>query len=109
MTESIMVQYVRFEAKALVREYTFNVRQTGLEPREYTVTISNEAFGAHRARFQDAPDICSRRLILELSLNGNHPLRNHFTVTDADLADYKTNHSPKPASRFPSHKKTDNE
>jgi len=107
MSAGVMVQYVGFECKPREREYTFNVREEGVEAREFTVTISNEAFGSHRARFQDAPDICSRRLIQELTSSENHPLINHFCVTDTDLDAYRSTHPQKPFSRFPSHKKED--
>lgn len=105
MTDSIMVQYVGFEVKNLVREYTFQVRGVGEEPREFTLTILNEAFDSHRARYQDAPDICSRRLAAELTASANRPLKTHFRVTDAEIELYHGTHAPKsrpsPYSRKP--------
>ena len=73
MGDNIIVQYVGFEAKPSVREYTFSVRETSNEPRDFTLTITNEAFDSHRARYQDAPDICSLRLHRELATYANHP------------------------------------
>jgi hypothetical protein len=52
MTENVNVQYVGFEAKALVREYSFIVRRALNETSEFTLTIGNEAFGSRRVRFQ---------------------------------------------------------
>ena len=54
MSDAVIVQYRGFEVKTLVREYTFNVREAGSE-REFTLSIENEAFVSHRARYQDAP------------------------------------------------------
>jgi len=51
MSDGIIIQYVGFEAKALVREYRFQVRLTAVEPREFTLAIGNDAFSTHRVRF----------------------------------------------------------
>ena len=104
MSENIFVLYKGFQAKHLVREYTFTVRVAGEEPQPFTLTILNEAFDSRRARFQDAPDICSRRLLQELTASSNHPPKDHFRVTDAELAAYRETHPTKSAQRFPSRK-----
>ncbi len=36
MSDNVIVQFVGFEAKALVREYNFHVRQASSEIREFT-------------------------------------------------------------------------
>ena len=97
MSESrIIVQFVGFEAKNLVREYTFTVREPATEPREFTLTIPNEAFDKRRVRYQDEPDICSHKLRRELAASENHPLKNHFRLSDAELEDYRTTHTHSP-------------
>jgi hypothetical protein len=96
MSGNILVQYVGFQAKALVREYTFSVREAG-ELREFTLTIANEAFDSHRIRYQDAPDVCSLKLHGELAANANHPSKTHYRITDAELDQYRESHSPKSA------------
>ncbi len=70
MSDNVMVQFVGFQSKAQVREYTFTVRERETEPREFTVAIANEAFDSRRVRFQDAPDICSHKLHRELGRHG---------------------------------------
>ena len=97
MSDAIIVEYRGFNARPLVREYIFSVREAAMEPREYTLTIPNEAFVSHYARYQDAPDICSLRLRRELAANANHPLKTHYRITDVELDDYRTSHGPKPA------------
>lgn len=104
MSENIFVLYKGFQAKHLVREYTFTVRIAGEEPQPFTLSILNEAFDSRRVRFQDAPDICSRRLLQELSASSNHPPKDHFRVTEAELAAYRESHPTKSAPRFPSRK-----
>jgi hypothetical protein len=49
-----LVQYVGFEAKLTLREYTFMVKETG-ESRQFTFTIDNDDFASHGVRYQDAP------------------------------------------------------
>ncbi len=44
MSESVNVQYVGFEAKALAREYSFLVRGASSGTREFTLTIVNRHF-----------------------------------------------------------------
>ena len=100
MTGRIIVQYVGFRTTSLVREYTFVVSEGSSDSLHYTLTIANEAFLSHRARYQDAPEICSLRLHHELDAHANHPPTTHFCVTDAELASYRDARLPKPLGRF---------
>ena len=93
--DPIILQYVGFQSKDTVREYAFSRRGPGGESSNYFVTISNEAFAAHRARYQDAPAICSTRLHREFATQVDHPPSTTFSVTDSELADYKDAHTPK--------------
>jgi len=95
VTDSVVLQYVGFETKGTVREYTFSLRGSGGESADYFVTIANDAFLAHRVRYQDAPDICSLRLHREFAAKPQHPPCTRFCITDAELADYKDAHAPK--------------
>jgi hypothetical protein len=104
MTENVNVQYVGFQAKALVREYSFIVRRALNEPSEFTLTIANEAFGSRRVRFQDAPEICSLRLHRELAVFEKNPPRAHYSISESDLDDYRSAHTPSPRGYPYSHK-----
>jgi len=97
VSENIIVQYVGFEAKTLVREYSFLVREASSDAREFTLTIVNEAFDSRRVRYQDAPDICSLKLHRELAVNANHPLKTHYRISETELDDYRDSHAPKAA------------
>ena len=44
MSKELLMQFVGFSSKETVREYTFTVREPATEPREFTLTIANEAF-----------------------------------------------------------------
>ena len=104
MSDAVVLQYVGFETKGAIREYTFTLRATGGASSEYFVTIANDAFVAHRVRYQDAPDICSLRLHREFATQTDHPPSSHFSVTDAELADYQGAHAPKPKPSAYTHK-----
>jgi len=100
MIDQIIVQYVGFKVKLLVREHIFAVREPSNEPLEYTVTIANQAFVSHRAQYPDGPNICSLRLHRELAPNANRPPTTEFCVTDSELADYQNDSKPKPVKKF---------
>lgn len=93
--QPIVLQYLGFENKETLREYTFSLRGLAGESSNYFVTIPNEAFSSHRARYQDGPAICSIRLHREFASQADHPPASTFPVTDAELADYKDAHTPK--------------
>jgi hypothetical protein len=93
--QPIVLQYLGFETKGALREYAFSLRGLGGESSNYFVTILNEAFSAHRARYQDAPEICSIRLHREFASQADLPPSSTFSVTDEELADYKDAHAPK--------------
>ncbi|HKV24343.1 MAG TPA: hypothetical protein VJN93_07100 [Candidatus Acidoferrum sp.] len=95
MSDAVVLQYLGFETKGTVREYAFSVRGTDSASSEYFVTIANDAFVAHRVRYQDAPDICSLRLHREFAAKTDHTPSTRFCITDAELADYKEAHAPK--------------
>jgi hypothetical protein len=95
VSDAVHLRYVGFETKGAVREYAFTVGGADGASSEYFVTIANEAFVAHRVRYQDAPEICSLRLHREFAVGSDHPRSTRFSVTDAELADYKEAHTPK--------------
>jgi len=97
MGDNIFMQYLGFESKSQGREYTFQVRYSAEDVREFTLTISNEAFASHRVRYQDAPDVCSLKLRRELARNVSHPSKTNFPITDGELDDYRLRHANKPA------------
>ena len=95
MGENLNVQYVGFESKALVREYSFVLRRALNETTGFTLTIGNEAFDSRRVRFQDAPEICSLRLHRELAVFGEQTPHANYQISEKDLDDYRSSHAPK--------------
>ncbi len=88
-------QYIGFTVNEKTREYQLQVPRPEDEPRQFTVAISNKAFLANRVRYQDAPEICLLKLQRELDARGDSFPASHMTVTDAELEEYKTAHTPK--------------
>ena len=100
MKNQTIVQYVGFTVNSSLREYVFAVHEKGTEPLQYTLTIANEAFIAHRVRYQDGPDICSLRLHRELEAHPGQLLASTYSVTEAELAVYHDSRKPKANGAF---------
>jgi hypothetical protein len=99
---SITVQYVGFKSKAVAREYTFLVRDVATEPHEIIFSILNEAFSSRRLSFQNAPDICSRKLHSEMADPINNPMKTHYRISETDLDLYRDAHPSKgPKGMYP--------
>ena len=94
MNSKITVKYMGFKPMSLMREYTFHVSEDGAD-REFRLNIANDAFVSHRARYQDAPAICSERLQAELAAHSNHPPTTEYEITAAELEKYMEQRNPK--------------
>jgi hypothetical protein len=97
MSTEARIEFLGFEAKTLVREYKFTVREPSGDPREFTLTILNQAFCERRVRYQDAPDVCSVKLRRELAAFANHPPNTRYRISNAELEDYRNAHAPRKA------------
>ena len=95
---NVNVQYVGFKSKAIVREYSFLLRESSIEPREIIFTILNEAFRSHGLGYQDAPDLCSLKLHREMANSMDRPLKTHYRISGTELDDYRYSHFPKAAT-----------
>ena len=92
------IQYLGFQTAGDRREYLLQSR-CGPETHRYTVSISYAAFAAGQARLQDGPEISYLKMLREMDLRGYEPVEDHFTVTDAELAEYRNAHA-RPANRL---------
>ena len=68
VSHEIIVQFLGYEVKALVREYTFTVREASTEPREFTLTIPTEAFNERLLTHSR----CARRLFAQTPPRAGH-------------------------------------
>jgi hypothetical protein len=95
VSDAVDLRCVGFECKGAAHEYAFTVRGTDGAFSERLVTLANDAFLAHHARYQDAPEICSLRLDRKFAA-GSAPLPSaRFSVTEAEPADGKDARAPK--------------
>ena len=85
------VEYVGFTNTELRREYRLRLR-AGDDIREYTVGIALAAFAGGRVRYQDGPEISFLKLSHELEASGNAPADVDFTVSEDELAAYRSTH-----------------
>jgi hypothetical protein len=77
---TVNIQYVGFKSKAIVREYSFLLGESSIDPREITFTILNGAFRSHGLRYQDAADLCSPKLHREMANSVDDPQRTHCRI-----------------------------
>jgi hypothetical protein len=91
-------QYVGFKSKVIVREYSFLLRESSIEPHEITFTILSEAFRSHGLRYQDAPDLCLLKLHREMANSVDNPLETHYRISRTEMDDYRYSHFPKAAT-----------
>ncbi len=94
---SVNIQYVGFKSTAIVREYSFLLREASMEPNEITFTILHEAFCSHGLHYQDAPDLCSLKLNREMANSIDDPLKTNYRISETELDDYRASHYPKAA------------
>ena len=91
----MVIQYVGFQLKARGREYSYRVVDMKNEAREFTLTISNQAFVDQHVPYQDAAAICYQKLQRELAgEDAEEPLKRHFTISDEELEVYRQKYRP---------------
>ena len=93
MSVSITMEYIGFKSSTGGREYRFHVRFSPQDSRDYTVTISSEAFRSRRVSYQDGPNICSSRLRRELTANLDLPTGTSFLIDEKEMDDHTRTHT----------------
>ena len=91
----MLIQYLGFQLKARGRQYSYRVVDPKSETREFTLTISNQAFVERHVPYQDAASLCYQKLQRELlTETAEQPLRRHFTISDQELDAYRNKYRP---------------
>lgn len=88
LARAASIRYLGFECTGDGRLYRLRVDGRG-DPRLYTVSIPTAAFESRKARFQDAPELCSARLQRELAGNPDLPGGLAFVITTDELDEYR--------------------
>ena len=95
MRVTLTIQYIGFQLKPRGREYSYRVLNPKTEAREFTLTISNQAFHERHFPFQDAASLCYQKLERELTAETpEQPLRRHLTISDQELDAYRQKYRP---------------
>jgi hypothetical protein len=94
------VEYMGFSTGETTRRYKLRVRKAGGETHIFTLSIPSEAFASRRVRYQDGPEICFRKLQLELSECGEILPELNMDVTEAELEDFRLARMPKAMQRL---------
>jgi hypothetical protein len=90
---SVTIQYLGFQLKPRGRDYTYRVVDPKAQTREFTLTISYQAFMERRVPYQDAPGLCYQKLQRDLATETpERPLQQHSTVSDQELAEFREKH-----------------
>lgn len=91
----MQIQYLGFETKPRGRDYLYRVIDPKAPKREFTFTISNQAFAEKRVPFQDAADLCYQKLQKALDLEtAEQPIAGHSTLSNQELDEYREKHRP---------------
>ena len=91
---SAQIEYLGFTSRPRTREYAVRVRLAG-DSRDFRLAIPNEAFLSGLERYQDAPEICFLIVQREVLASEGALPGAELSVTDADLAEYRTAHTPR--------------
>ena len=91
----MQIQYLGFQTQAGGRDYLYRVIDPKSVKREFTFTISNQAFAEKRVPYQDAADLCYQKLQKGLSLEtSERPLPGHSILSNQELDEYREKHRP---------------
>lgn len=91
----MLIQYCGFQAQPYGRDYAYRVIGGASERREFTLTISNQAFADKRLPYQAAADVCYQTLQKALDLETlEQPLSSNLTLSYRDLDEYLEKHRP---------------
>lgn len=75
------------------REYGFRVEDKDKSFRQIVLTIDDALFLQHRLMFQEAPDLCYQKVLMNLSNeSAQSPICSRISVTESDIAFYRDAH-----------------
>jgi hypothetical protein len=91
----VHLEYIGFITQGEQREYTLRLRRPDGPQETFVLAIPLEAFLSRRVRFQDAPDICFRKL--QRALIETPEVRPPLvqSVSDTELEDYRQATAPR--------------
>jgi len=87
------LRYLGVSPKNSFREYSFSIEDKDKQIRMIVLTIDNGFFREHDLMFQEAPDLCYQKMLMDLSNEtSDSPLCRRARVTGSDIANYRGSH-----------------
>ena len=75
------------------REYRFNIEKENAGTREVILTIPDGLFVTNRLMFQEAPDLCYQKLLVDLRNESKEaPICSRAALTATDIDSYRESH-----------------
>jgi hypothetical protein len=75
------------------REYRFHIEKEDSKIRNVSLTIDDHFFGTKKLMFQEAPDLCYQKLLVEVrDETRDVPILSHAAVTETDIQSYRESH-----------------
>jgi hypothetical protein len=75
------------------REYQFQVEAQDKSLRTVALTIANGIFQDHQLMFQEAPDLCYQKLLLDITNETiGAPICRRAPVSESEIVSYRNSH-----------------
>lgn len=104
MTKDLVLQlrYLGVIPGDSYREYGFRIEGKDNNIRQIVLTIDNDFFQERHLMFQEAPDLCYQKVLMDLSNETSETLLcSRVAVTGIDIANYRDSHPTAKARHRP--------
>lgn len=89
----LQLRYLGVFPQAGHREYRFHIEKEDLKIHDVSLTIDDRLFGTNKLMFQEAPDLCYQKLLIEVcDETRDMPILSRAAVTETDIRSYRDNH-----------------
>lgn len=89
----LQLKYVGVIPKTGHREYGFQIENKDKGIRQVFLTIDDDVFLMNQLMFQEAPDLCYQKMLLDLSNEtAETPIVRRASITPSDVAYYRDSH-----------------
>jgi hypothetical protein len=78
-------------------EYGFRIEDKDKAVRQVVLTIEDALFVENHLMFQEAPDLCYQKILMDLSNETGSQIRGRVPVTASDIVQYRDSH---PTTKF---------
>lgn len=91
----VRIQHLGFRITSRGRDYFYCVTDAKADKREFTFTVSNQAFVEKRVAYQEVAGLCYQKLQTALGLEASdQPVPGHSILSNLELDEYRVKHHP---------------